>query len=94
MLKSLDHPNVLKVRECLIEGDHTLIVVEDYCQGGTLADCIGSRTIDVKKSMKEIALGVHYLHQRKIVHSRLSSECISFRQGAIVVGGVSRLWDE
>lgn len=51
--------------------------------------------VEAKDTLKEIALGIHYLHcQRRFVHQRLSLECLYLSQGKAIVGGITSYNDE
>lgn len=89
MITTLNHPNILKVHECLIE-DKGLLMVEDSHEGGCLADKLNH--LNAEEVMKQVALGLHYLHnERKLIHTRLSLEHIFLREGVAVIGAISRL---
>jgi serine/threonine protein kinase len=63
MLMSLHHPNILKVHEYTLRDNNTLVIVQDSCIEGTLAENISNSRIDAKKLMQDIAIGVRYLHK-------------------------------
>jgi calcium-dependent protein kinase len=79
ILKTLDHPNILKVYEYFEDDEHYYIVME-YCEGGDIFDKIErSGRITEKyaaKVMIYLLKGVNYLHSRQVVHRDIKPENI------------------
>lgn len=79
ILKSLDHPNILKVFEYFEDSEHFYIVME-YCQGGDVFDKIercGKLTEKLAaKILKYLLVGVNYLHSKNVVHRDIKPENI------------------
>lgn len=77
ILKTLDHPNVLKVFEYFEDADDYYIVME-YCVGGDLFDkleSVGTFTERyAARVMKLLLGGLCYLHSRKVVHRDIKPE--------------------
>ncbi|KAJ7309918.1 hypothetical protein JRQ81_008021 [Phrynocephalus forsythii] len=97
VMRSLDHPNVLKFIGVLYK-DKKLNLLTEYIEGGTLKDFL--RSVDPfpweqKVSFaKGIAAGMAYLHSMCIIHRDLNSHnCLIKRDKTVVVAdfGLSRL---
>ncbi|CAK72710.1 unnamed protein product (macronuclear) [Paramecium tetraurelia] len=77
ILKSLDHPNIIKIFDYFEENDHLYIVTE-LCTGGELFDkIIQSNYFSEKEAalaMKQILSALNYCHQSKIVHRDIKPE--------------------
>lgn len=79
ILRTLDHPNILKVYEYFEDQDHYYIVME-YCEGGDIFDKI-ERNGKISeryaaKVMIYLLKGVNYLHSRHVVHRDIKPENI------------------
>ncbi|XP_060105432.1 LIM domain kinase 2 isoform X2 [Heteronotia binoei] len=97
VMRSLDHPNVLKFIGVLYK-DKKLNLLTEYIEGGTLKDFL--RNVDPmpweqKVSFaKGIASGMAYLHSMRIIHRDLNSHnCLIKLDKTVVVAdfGLSRL---
>lgn len=92
MTKIPPHPNIVQVLGVSIDGPEPSIVLE-YCPGGSLDkwlfDTSKPLTIqDKKRLIKDIAQGLHHLHQNNIVHGDLASRNI-----LLGVGGEAKISD-
>lgn len=71
LLKSLDHPSILKIYE-FYQDDKNYYLITEYCSGGELYErIIAMRNFSENKAavlMKQILSAVAYCHKRKIVH--------------------------
>lgn len=74
ILRTLDHPNILKLHEVYDNGQHYYVVTE-ICRGGDLLQYSKNKsTITeqyVSSLMKQLLSAVNYLHKRSIVHRDL-----------------------
>jgi calcium-dependent protein kinase len=71
ILKSLDHPNILKIFEFYQDKKNYYIIIE-LCSGGELFDKIIEQGNFTEKEasyiMKQLLGAVYYAHSRNIVH--------------------------
>lgn len=97
VMRSLDHPNVLKFIGVLYK-DKKLNLLTEYIEGGTLKDFV--RSVDPfpwqqkVRFAKGIASGMAYLHSMCIIHRDLNSHnCLIKLDKTVVVAdfGLSRL---
>ncbi|XP_048880454.1 serine/threonine-protein kinase Nek11-like isoform X1 [Brienomyrus brachyistius] len=100
LLAQLHHPSILKFYSSFLEKDIFCIITE-YCEDGDL-DCkleelrqTGARLPEsqVAEWLVQLLLGVHYMHQRKILHRDLKAKNIFLKKNIVKIGdfGVSRL---
>jgi calcium-dependent protein kinase len=89
ILKELDHPNIIKIKEVYF-GKQTVYIVSNLCKGGELFDLInrGKQKGFVFKESRAVKLisdmlsSVHYLHGRRIVHRDLKLENFLFEENS------------
>lgn len=77
ILRSLDHPHVIKILG-IIENSKTFNIITEYCSGGELFDRIlANHTFSENKAAKymyDIMSAVSYCHAAGIVHRDLKPE--------------------
>jgi calcium-dependent protein kinase len=83
ILKSVDHPNILKLYE-IFEDEETYQIVTDMMRGGSLADDLeekgtderfGTLTeIDAAILLRQLLSCINYCHHNKIVHRDVKTE--------------------
>lgn len=78
MLKSLDHPNILKFYEAY-KDNRNLFIVTELCTGGELFDVIMAlgRCFNEKEAsrvMYQLMIAVSYIHQNNIIHRNIKPE--------------------
>ena len=81
VLKTVDHPNIIKLFDCYY--DRTFYyMVEEYCSGGDLFDYIQREKCFTEKKakiiFKQLLSAVNHLHKKNIVHRDLKPENIVF----------------
>lgn len=77
ILKSLDHPNIIRIHECYEDGDQFYIITE-LCNGGEVfAKIIETGSFSEAQAamyVRQILSVVIYLHERNLVHRDLKPE--------------------
>lgn len=86
ILKSLDHPNILKIYE-VIEDPIDINIVTELCTGGNLFEKIlksGRLSENITANyIKQIVSSLIYCHRHNIVHRDLKPENILFENKAV-----------
>jgi calcium-dependent protein kinase len=81
ILKSFDHPNILKVFE-VYEDDHSINIITEHCTGGELFDrIVASKGFSENQAalyMHQLMSAVLACHDKGIVHRDLKPENILF----------------
>jgi calcium-dependent protein kinase len=81
VLKTVDHPNIIKLFDCYYDSNY-YYMVEEYCSGGDLYDYIRKqRYFSEKKAahiLHQLLSAVNHLHSKNIVHRDLKPENIVF----------------
>ncbi|KAM4807565.1 LIM domain kinase 2 isoform 2-T2 [Rhinophrynus dorsalis] len=96
VMRSLDHPNVLRFIGVLYK-DRRLNLLTEYIECGTLKDFLRGDPCPWEQKVsfsKDIACGMAYLHSMSIIHRDLNSHnCLIKLDGTVVVAdfGLSRL---
>ena len=82
MLKTIDHPNVLKYYEYFEDKNYYYIITE-YCSGGEIMNYIKDRKGISEDAaaiiMKQLLSAVAYCHQKGIVHRDLKAANLLFK---------------
>ena len=84
ILRNINHPNIIKLYD-LFHSPTKFYLVQDYCNGGSLADCL-NKFMKLKGRpfpqsicqyyMRQICAGIKYLHENNIIHRDLKLENI------------------
>uniref|UniRef100_A0A8R1DG46 Protein kinase domain-containing protein n=1 Tax=Caenorhabditis japonica TaxID=281687 RepID=A0A8R1DG46_CAEJA len=78
-LRHLHHPNIIEFFGVLSNGPLYCIVME-YCSKGQICNVLKSKTLITRETfsqwVKEIADGMDYLHQNRVIHRDLKSQNI------------------
>ena len=81
VLKTLDHPNIIKLFDCYYDRNF-YYMVEEYCSGGDLFDYIQKEKYFTERKasiiFKQLLSAVNHLHKKNIVHRDLKPENIVF----------------
>ena len=81
ILKTVDHPNIIKLFDCYYDNNY-YYMVEEFCSGGDLYDYIKKQKYFTEKTAAHILYqllnSVNYLHKKNIVHRDLKPENIVF----------------
>ena len=77
ILKSLDHPDIVKIIE-FYNTEEAYYIVNEYCSGGELFEKAekGMSETQISVVFKQILSGLSYLHSKNIVHRDLKLENI------------------
>ena len=79
ILKTIDHPNVLKLYEFFVDHKRYFLVTE-LCTGGELFDKIAEEQFfyegDAANITKQILSAINYCHQHNVIHRDLKPENI------------------
>lgn len=95
LLKSLDHPNIISLKDSFQDKGHLYIVME-YIDGGDLADKIKQRQSgkpftedEIMKIFIQLTLALNYCHEHKIVHRDIKPQNVFLTKSF----GVAKLGD-
>jgi BR serine/threonine kinase len=85
VMRLLDHPGILSLRD-VFESDHHIFIIENYAANGSLYDCIQSLPKLLALSFfRQIIYGLEYLHAHRICHRDLKPE-------NILLNGSDQIW--
>lgn len=91
-LRELSHPNVCGFVGCILDPSFSALLYT-FCPRGSLHDVLTTSTVSLNWIFKlsfavDAASGMSYLHSKKIIHGRLSSEkCVLDEQWTLKVTG-------
>lgn len=101
LLKRLNHPNIVRyIDSFLSKNSESLCIAMEYCDGGDLASQIKAARRKLFSEDKilhwfvQIALGVHYMHTKNVLHRDLKTQNIFLLgNGRLVLGdlGISKV---
>jgi WD40 repeat protein/tRNA A-37 threonylcarbamoyl transferase component Bud32 len=69
----LDHPNIVRIRQVLDDGE-TLYIVSDLIRGIRLSDCLTQRQPTIDQAVQwciKISSALHHAHERRVFHRDL-----------------------
>jgi len=77
IMKTLDHPNIVKLFQ-VIETEKTLYLIMEYASGGEVFDYLvlhgRMKEKEARAKFRQIVSAVQYCHQKKIIHRDLKAE--------------------
>ena len=83
ILKSLNHENIIKVEECIVD-EYNYYVIGEYCQFGTLEDYINKKKkfteTQTKYIISQLLKAVKYLNSKTFVHTDIKPENILIKK--------------
>ena len=102
LLERLNHPSIVRYEESFIDTQHAetyLCVVMAYCDGGDLTHFLKNqrgkklREKHVLDLFVQIALALHFVHNRNILHRDLKAQNIFVKDGQLKLGdfGISKV---
>ena len=81
LLKTLDHPNVVRLVE-VYQDSRNVMLVMDHCKGGSLASESSRQRLRTERQVAsviyQLLLAVKYIHDHKIVHRDLKLDNVLF----------------
>jgi len=95
IMRSIDHPNIVKLVESFQDDESTYLVVE-LCQGGHLLSHLmtqGESFSEQKMVLQQILRGTQYLHTHSIIHRDLKPENVLFSSGGPVSDNTVKIID-
>ena len=96
ILKKLDHPNIIKVKEVFIQSKpvEAVNIVTEYADGDDLEQKIKEQKnkpfteTEILDYFTQICLALQYLHKKKIIHRNIkSSNIFLMKSGIVKLGG-------
>ncbi|KAL8579164.1 hypothetical protein ACOMHN_010748 [Nucella lapillus] len=105
ILSGLRHPHIVLFHDSFLPEDQRHVcIIQDYCEGGTLADRIHEATnknspLAEKQIMQwfiQILMAVQYIHSKKVLHRDLKTENIFLtKNNTVKIGdfGISKILD-
>jgi serine/threonine protein kinase len=92
LLKTLGHPNIVSYKESFMDDEGYLCIIMAYCDGGDMYNKIRANKNQnfqetlVLDWLAQLALALHYLHEKKILHRDLKTQNIFIKDGCLVFG--------
>ena len=81
VLKSLDHPNIMKIFE-FFEDEKYIYLIAEFCGGGDIAGLMDKYGVFpeflLKYIMFQVFMAISFLHSNKVVHGDIKRENIAF----------------
>jgi len=103
LLRRLNHPNIVRYMDSFLSRNgESLCICMEYCDGGDLASQIKAAKRNLFSESKilhyfvQMALGLHYMHQNRVLHRDLKTQNVFLLgNGRLVLGdlGISKVLD-
>ena len=103
LMQRLAHPNIVAFKDSFFaNGKDNLCIVMTYCDGGDLAARLAAakgalfKEDQVMHWFVQIALAVHYMHEKRVLHRDIKAQNIFLLgNGRLVIGdlGISKVLD-
>jgi NIMA (never in mitosis gene a)-related kinase len=104
LLRSLDHPCIVRYREHFLNSEGMLCLVMTFCEGGDLASAIRAQKEtgalfgenQVLDWFAQLALALGHTHERRILHRDIKTQNVFLSRGSLVkLGdfGIARVLD-
>jgi serine/threonine protein kinase len=102
LLQSLEHPGIVEYVESFqLPKSSMLCIVMAFCEGGDLTNFVKKQRSmklaekDVLDYFVQMALALHYMHSRNILHRDLKTQNIFLKNGFLKLGdfGISKILD-
>ena len=103
LLRRLNHPNIVRYMDSFLSRNgESLCICMEYCDGGDLASQIKAAKRSLFSESKilhyfvQMALGLHYMHQNRVLHRDLKTQNVFLLgNGRLVLGdlGISKVLD-
>jgi calcium-dependent protein kinase len=85
MLLTLDHPNVVRLFEWF-EAPDSIWLIQEMCTGGELLSSVGNcSSRDALKIIRQILLGLAYMHDRGVIHRDVKLENCMFQDNVVKI---------
>ena len=82
MLLTLDHPNVVRLFEWF-ESEDAMWLIQEMCTGGEVLNMVGNCSPrDALRVVRQVLLGLSYLHDRGVIHRDVKLENCMFQTQA------------
>jgi serine/threonine protein kinase len=102
LLQKLRHPNIVGYKDSFVDREQFINIVMENCDGGELytksKNNNGKNFTEeqILEWFAEMALAIHYLHERRILHRDLKSQNIFLKNSKVKVGdfGISKVLDD